>query len=402
VQARALVVVGALVASAKAAAAPAPGPGEVLIRGEVTAATSRWTADGTRIVTESTIRAADGTTATVSQLGGTVGTLAMRTIPGPAILAPGMEVEVIAARARTGAGRDVLAAGHVTVVRDARLPFVRTGRTPGGHYLYWASGCAIVATGAEGTRAIAGDTELDVIAEVFAHWNTEVAGCSYMTLVDAGTREEHEVGRDKVNIIKFRDVSWCRPAVDDDPPRCYSTNTAGVTTVTYVNDPGGSRDGEIVDADIELNGVDFALAVNGVTLDDGACLSELANTLTHEVGHLLGLEHTCRVPEDPERVDGNGDPVPLCAGVTDPVIRDATMFNFQDCGETKKATVEPDDVAGVCAAYPLADDPNECRSPGDPAGCCDAGGASSPAAPLALSGLVVLGMLRVTRRRRRT
>jgi len=248
---------------------------------------------------------------------------------------------------------------------------------------------------------IAGDTELDVIAAVLAHWTTEVSGCSYMTLVDGGTLEDHEVGRDKVNIIKFRDVTWCRPAVDDDPPRCYSTNTAGVTTATYVDDPGGSRDGEIVDADIELNGVDFALAVGGVTLDDGACLSELANTLTHEVGHLLGLEHTCRSPEDPERVDGNGDPSPLCAGVVDPVIRDATMYPFQDCAETKKATVEPDDVAGVCAAYPIANDPNECKSPGD-AGGCDAGGSSNPAPPLALSAVVVLGMLQVTRRRRRT
>jgi hypothetical protein len=387
-------------ASAPAVAAPAPGPGEVVIRGEVTAATSRWTADGSRIVTESTIRAGDGTATTVSQLGGTVGTLAMRTFPGEAILAPGMEVEVIAARARTGAGREVLAAGTVTVLRDARLPFVRTGPTPGGNYLYWASSCAIVATGAEGTRAIAGDTELDVIAAVFEHWNTSVASCSYMNLVDAGTLADHEVGRDRTNIIKFRDVTWCRPEVDDDPARCYSANTAGVTTVTYVDDPGGSRDGEIVDADIELNGVHFALAVDGVTLDDGTCLSDLANTLTHEVGHLLGLEHTCRIPEDPPRVDGNGDPVPFCAGVSGPIL-EATMYNFQDCGETKKASVEADDIAGVCAAYPLADDPGECAGPGDGGGCVACGSSTPGSAPLALWIVAAIGMLQVTRRRRR-
>ncbi len=68
----------------------------------------------------------------------------------------------------------------------------------------------------------------------------------------------------------------------------------------------------------------------------------MQNTLTHELGHLMGLEHPCRVGADPPRTDGNGVQVPMCgAALNDAQITEATMFNFQDCGETKKETLEP-------------------------------------------------------------
>jgi hypothetical protein len=97
------------------------------------------------------------------------------------------------------------------------------------------------------------------------------------------------------------------------------------------------RDGAIVDADIEINGVNFSISVNGVTLGVTGCDAELANTLTHELGHLHGLEHTCLATGDPQRVDGNGSAVPSCSDQNlPPAITEATMYPFQDCGETKK------------------------------------------------------------------
>jgi MYXO-CTERM domain-containing protein len=302
-----------------------------------------------------------------------------------------MAVELIARQAQTAAGGAVLAVEAVTVVRDARLPFVRTGPTTGGAYLHWASGCALIGIAAEGTRAIAGDNEVGVFDGVLATWNDAVEGCSYMSVVSTGELVDREVGTDRVNVLKFRDVTWFRPALDDDPPRCYSPLTAGITTVVYVDDPGSDRDGEIVDADIELNGVDFAISVGGVTLDDGSCLADLANTLTHEIGHLLGLEHTCN-EGGPDRVDDQGNPVPACATNNDPDILDATMWAYQDCGETKKASLTPDDIDAICAVYPPAADPQSCEAPDDSAGCCDAG--SGPGGPVALSVLVALGMIR--------
>src|SRR5262245_31464309 len=66
----------------------------VAVEGTVTDAQSRWTSDGSRIVTEATVRTADGRDVVVSQLGGTVDGLTMRTFPGPELLAPGMRVAV--------------------------------------------------------------------------------------------------------------------------------------------------------------------------------------------------------------------------------------------------------------------------------------------------------------------
>jgi MYXO-CTERM domain-containing protein len=41
-------------------------------------------------------------------------------------------------------------------------------------------------------------------------------------------------------------------------------------------------------------------------------------------------------------------------------MREATMFAFQEDGETKKDTLEADDIAGACSAYPAANDPKSC------------------------------------------
>jgi MYXO-CTERM domain-containing protein len=61
------------------------------------------------------------------------------------------------------------------------------------------------------------------------------------------------------------------------------------------------------------------------------------------------------------------------------------MFNFQECGETIKASLEPDDIDAVCAVYPRENDPGECEpvQPSDP-GCCSTGGGAPGAAGLAL------------------
>jgi len=361
-------VLWVLLVPVTAAAAPT-----MAIEGEVTSANSRWTQDGSRIVTEATVHTPDGDVV-VSQLGGTVDGLTMRTFPGPEILAPGMRVALTAHE-----GLDLAQRSH-NVLDGLKIlwtppAFVRTGPTKSGNYLYWESGCVYVTVDAEGTKEIPGDVEFAVVDASIAAWNDGVRGCSYMDIVKE-TSMPVEVGKDKVNVIKFRDASWCRPAIGDDPPRCHSPSAAGLTTAVFVDDSGSDRDGAIVDADIELNGVDFAISTNDQTLGTAGCKSDLANTLTHELGHLLGLEHPCRAAADPPRTDGAGNPVPSCSSTTDPAIIEATMYNFQDCGETKKATLSQDDIDGICAAYPTAKDPKSCEHVTDASGCCSATGGS--------------------------
>jgi MYXO-CTERM domain-containing protein len=253
---------------------------------------------------------------------------------------------------------------------------------------------------AEGTQHLPGTRELEIIEASAKTWNDGTASCSFMRLV-VEKPEVQEVGRDNVNLIKFRDTSWCRPATGDDPMRCHSESAAGLTTATYVDDARSARDGAIVDADIEMNGVTFAIAEDGRTQGTAPCQSELQNTLTHELGHLLGLEHPCRTAGDPARVDNNGAPVPACGLVgNNPVITEATMYNFQDCGEQKKETLSPDDTAAVCAVYPKAEDPGACDRVGEAdSGCCRVGRGSSGAPLQAIAGAIGLAALLARRRR---
>jgi hypothetical protein len=357
------------------------------ITGEVLWTTSRWTADGSRIVTEATVRTTDGDVV-VSQMGGSAGGFGMRSFPSPEPLVAGMQVSLGASRKRDLSQREHIVVDRVRVV--ATPPgFVRTGPTKSGKSLFWESGCVFVTADIRGTSQVNGDNEFEAIDSAIAEWNDKTGSCSYMNLVQTEPVAS-EVGRDNRNLIKFRDTSWCRPATQDDPARCHSESAAGITTAVFVDDSGSSRDGAIVDADIELNGADFALSHQGQTTGTNICHSEITNTLTHELGHLLGIEHPCLAAEDPPRTDDNGDPVPDCNGTNDPMILEATMYNFQDCAETKKASLEPDDIAAVCTTYPKAADPNVCEPLRDREGCCNQSAAPNPSTLLLGLGLLML------------
>ncbi len=367
-----LVVLVGSGSTAFAAPGARPPRNTIGIEGEVLDAHARWSSDGTRIVTEATVQTPDGPVV-VSQLGGTVDGLTMRTFPGPDILVRGMRVEVGAHEGIDLAQRSYVVVDQVRVMAEAP-GFVRTGPTKAGKYLFWESGCVEVVVDAEGTKEIVGDLEFPAIDACMDEWNSKTSGCSYMHIVKVAT-EAHEVGRDNRNMIKMRDQSWCRPAIGDDPMRCYSPSAAGLTTAVFVDDRSSSRDGAIVDADVELNGVDFAISLNGQTTGTSSCLSDIRNTLTHELGHLQGLEHPCLASGDPDRIDGEGNPVPTC-GAANATIQEATMYNFQECGETKKADLTPDDIAGICAIYPLSEDPGVCEGVGGGGGGCTASGQS--------------------------
>ncbi len=371
-------------------AAPAPAHADE-VSGDVVSTQGRWSADGEVVVTDAVIRADDGTRITVTQLGGRADGLAQITFPALPRLEPGARVTVRVHTARDLAARASLVVDDVIVRRAGAVPFVRTGPTEANRYLTWRSGCVFLTYSTIGTADIAGTAENDVLDDSLAAWNDAVGACSYLTLMRAGDGD-HEVRYDGINQVLFRDDLWCRPAHDDVPEMCLPSSAAALTTVTYVDDPSSSRDGEIVDADVEVNGQDFAIATGGSSLGEPSCRSDLGNTFTHELGHVMGFDHTCLAPADEPKTDGDGDPVPLCSQTDDPEIVEATMYNFQDCDETKKTSPEPTDIEGVCTAYPSANTPNSCEPASiDPPGCCSTtgGGAGSLVLGLLTLGLVV-------------
>lgn len=166
--------------------------------------------------------------------------------------------------------------------------------------------------------------------------------------------------------------------------------TALAITVSFFE----TATGRLLDADIELNGEVFDFRV----VDPGTCVEEdgimdLRNTLTHEVGHLVGLDH----PPSSSR------------------YRETTMFARAPPCETIKRTLESDDIDGVCAIYPSGQPTRPCFPPeesgfrvvevDDGYGGCSAGHPSvdpSPARwPLLPVGLLVVALFFARTRRRR-
>jgi MYXO-CTERM domain-containing protein len=370
------------------------------IEGDVVAVHSYWTDDGSRIETDATVHTVDGREVVVNQLGGTVDGIGMIQMPGERILELGMHVAIAA-----HTGLDLSRREHV-VLDSAKIMseapgFVRTGPTTSGHYLYWPGTSTEVVLDSDGTNAIDMAQTIAIVDASIEEWNEKTASCSYFKVVNAGTRKLEADGQDKINVIKFHDqdcmcdpsvgtTSWgCRPATMKSPAKCYARAAAGITTATYVNDANSSRDGQIVDADIELNNVDFTISANGVSkTPKQPCLADLQNTLTHELGHLHGLEHTCLAPGDPDRIDNHGNPVPSCSAVqaspstpANMQILAATMYNYQSCGETSKSTLSDDDIQAICTVYDINKAPS--------GGCCSASrGADRPAGALLLAGVV--------------
>jgi hypothetical protein len=163
-------------------------------------------------------------------------------------------------------------------------------------------------------------------------------------------------GQDDFHDIVFKNP-WCEPG----------DTTCQVEALAITSVWAGQTSGTIVDADIEVN-MQYAVWTDLVAHPGMVSLGkqDLQNALTHEMGHLIGLDHNCYTPgSDPvHMVDNNGILVPSCLTASADVQNDV-MYTKADAGDTSKRTLKPDDIQAVLDIYPAAKDPHVCPAIGE-------------------------------------
>ncbi len=284
--------------------------------------------------------------------------------------------------------------------------YVRSYTVEGCHPVFWAQTCVYITADSEGVREMTLPDVESTIQTSIKSWQDRTGASSFLQLKYLSANGKREtVATDRLQLVKFRGVTWGRPATDKNPAIPYDAAAAAITTVTYINKPtDAAADGRIIDADIELNAVNnyFYNADQPAPNSGQRKATDLWNTLTHEIGHLMGMEHTCkRTPGDsmPSCTrDGSGNPVISCSTVESgrltnsayQAIYDTTMYPTADPKETKKRIPHADDVAGIINTYPSAMNPNMCTVPDaynmTQATGCSMGG-SGPAAPTSGAGV---------------
>ncbi len=229
-----------------------------------------------------------------------------------------------------------------------------------------------------------------------AAWSkTDIAGTFLDIQLSTSLDVTPATGSDAFHDIVFKNP-WCDPG----------DTTCQLEALAITSVWAGQTSGTIVDADIEVN-AQYDVWTDLVTHPaDGK--QDLQNALTHEMGHLIGLDHNCYTQgSDPvHMVDNNGALVPSCLGASAEIQNDV-MFTKADPGDTSKRTLKPDDTQAVLDIYPLNKDPHLCPAVGEVVklgssggGCHCAVDSSSGAAGVAPV-LALLAGVAMRRRRRR-
>jgi hypothetical protein len=274
----------------------------------------------------------------------------------------------------------LLAAATTLWMASPASAYVRY-KTAGGKGFFWAKATIPITEYPNdfAQPTMTSDQLIAAATGAAAAWSSQTNPCTYLNLeVSASTEPTPVPANDGHNTLIFHSANWCQLAPDGTCEIDYDSSALAVTT-----DTANKSSGQIYDSDIEINALDYTWA--DVDPDGGPSPDmDLQNALTHEMGHLIGLDHTCYDPSTgaAQPYDNAGQPVPVCPGSA--AVQATTMYPSADPGDTQKRTLAPDDQAGVCGIYPVDDPPSS-------GGCSACAVASAPLGGLVWALLAGLG-----------
>ncbi|OJT17914.1 hypothetical protein BO221_43780 [Archangium sp. Cb G35] len=159
-----------------------------------------------------------------------------------------------------------------------------TEGAPDGRCLWWKEGSTLTF---RQQQCMPGEADCSARQEAvrlaLRSWDDVLTECASLRISEGPATASRQVGYvlngENENILVLRDRA-CTQQDSSESEDCwrYAAETLGLTTVTFQ-----MRSGEILDADVELNAVAFASPSE---------VRDLQGTVTHELGHALGLDHS--------------------------------------------------------------------------------------------------------------
>lgn len=165
---------------------------------------------------------------------------------------------------------------------------------------------------------------LSLVDAAASSWRSPCIG---IEVIVRGAIRPLKVQQDGISVVVFQTGRWC-PESSGRRSDCFNNAVDGRTEV-YSRSLGPGQEREVAEADIRIN-----LADRDLTSD------AILATLTHEIGHVLGLDHPCM------RADISGDQ-PKCR----PDSRD--IMHPDPARETSMVlTPSAQELDALCTLYP--------------------------------------------------